>query len=62
VGDITACDSGDTAHRLLALVYEPGGQKRAVGGEAKADYALRGETRHGFAREKSVMVGTVREA
>ncbi len=40
VGDIAACDSGDTAHRLSALVYEPGGQERATGSPAKAYHSL----------------------
>jgi len=33
VGSITACDSGNTAHRVFALIYEPGGQERASGNQ-----------------------------
>jgi len=40
VGSIIACDSDNTAHCLFALVYEPGGWKRAPGGQAKTDCGL----------------------
>ena len=35
VGDITACNSGDTAHRMPALVHDPGGKKRTPRRQAK---------------------------
>lgn len=43
MGGVAARDSGNTAHSLPAVVYEPSGQESRAGGQAKFNQCISAE-------------------